>query len=504
MQKSRAYRAVRVKQVVLDRVLSGREASAAVSVGLDVGKEAMFVTLRWGPNDFERPWLVENPFEINELMSRLRPLNEGRKMTVALEPTGTYGDAFRQAMSDAKFPLQRVSPKASHDYAEVFDGVPSKHDGKDAAVVAELAAMGKSSQWPFALSEWEQRLSFQVDWQEAQRRQLTVWCGRLEGLLARHWPEASRDFKVSSGVLLRCLSQYGGPAGLAADAAGAQQLLTWSRGRLSAARRERLLSSAGESVGVRQTPADVERMQAYAQEALLCRRKMRESRRTLADMAADHAVLSRMAKAVGAVTACVLWSDLGDPRDYECGPAYRKAMGLNLKERSSGKWVGRVKISKRGPSRVRRWLYFGALRLIRVGGVQGWYARKKSRGGDAAAMRGVVGVMRKLSLALYRVSFGEEEFDAEALFPAGRRRSSGEVQSEVSQGEVSQGEDSRSEDSRSEERRAESSAEGAGAADRCEQAREKGAAPEGTSRRRRSSRRPSRRKKSRRKKSSKL
>jgi hypothetical protein len=33
-------------------------------------------------------------------------------------------------------PVVRVSPQAAHDHAEVFDGVPSQHDGKDAAVVS--------------------------------------------------------------------------------------------------------------------------------------------------------------------------------------------------------------------------------------------------------------------------------------------------------------------------------------------------------------------------------
>jgi hypothetical protein len=37
-------------------------------------------------------------------------------------------------------------------------------------------------------------------------------------------------------------------------------------------------------------------------------------------------------------------------------------MGLNLAERSSGKWQGKLKISKRGSSKVRRWLYMAALR----------------------------------------------------------------------------------------------------------------------------------------------
>ena len=43
----------------------------------------------------------------------------------------------------------RVSNKASHNYAEIFDGVPSQHNGKDAAVVAELAGLGKAQPWEY-------------------------------------------------------------------------------------------------------------------------------------------------------------------------------------------------------------------------------------------------------------------------------------------------------------------------------------------------------------------
>src|SRR5262249_54793102 len=49
---------------------------------------------------------------------------------VAMESSGTYGDALRQALGDNGIEVQRVNGKAAHDYAEVFDGVPSQHDGK--------------------------------------------------------------------------------------------------------------------------------------------------------------------------------------------------------------------------------------------------------------------------------------------------------------------------------------------------------------------------------------
>ena len=99
---------------------------------------------RWPDAQFERPWLVAQPEQLPDLLALLRQLGQEHALTVAREPSGTDGDPFRQALTDAGLCVLRVSPKAAHDYAEVFDGVPSQHDGKDAAVIAELSAQGKS------------------------------------------------------------------------------------------------------------------------------------------------------------------------------------------------------------------------------------------------------------------------------------------------------------------------------------------------------------------------
>jgi len=129
-----------------------------------------------------------------------------------------------------------------------------------------------------------------------------------------------------------------------------------------------------------------------------------------------NAILQRQGKAVGLATACVLWVALGDPRDYHCGEAYRKAKGLNLKERSSGKHKGKLKLTKRGPSIVRRWLYFAAMRAIQDPNVRRWYEAKKAKDGDRGK-GALLGVARKLALALYGVAVGDESFQPWRLFP---------------------------------------------------------------------------------------
>lgn len=425
MKKSRAYRATRVKHVVLDQVLSGREGQTPF-VGCDVSKEDIMVVLRWGERDFERPWKVENPGELRVLVELLRQLPGQDRLVVALEPTGTYGDPFRQALRDGGLSTHRVSPKASHDYAEIFDGVPSQHDGKDAAIVAELAAFGKSKEWTFSpASETEQGMAYWVDWRDIQQRHLNGWYGRLEALLARYWPEATRTLPVSSSVLLRCLAHYGGPSALGSDAEGASQLLRWGHGQLSQEKVEQLVDDARRSLGVRQGDCAMWQLKQYAQEALKCRHELRKGEKTLRELSAHNAVIQAQADVVGVVTACVLWVYLGDPSAYDCGAAYRKAMGLNLTEFSSGKWQGKLKISKRGHSQVRRWLYFSALRYLREEPVKSWYETKKAKpcGEDEdQVMRAIVGLMRKLALALYQVGAHGGRFDPKQLFPGATRK----------------------------------------------------------------------------------
>lgn len=413
--KSRAYRAVDVNRIDLDDWLAGHDVKV-VHAGLDVGKEHLFCTLRWGPGDFARPWRVGNPFDVVRLAELLQVAGRDRQLLVAMEPTGTYGDAARQAFEGAGLMVHRVSPKMASDYAEVFDGVPSQHDGKDAAVVAELAAQGKSWPWPLSRpTEVEQELAYQVDWLDGQRRQMMQWCGRVEALLSRHWPEATRIVPLCSGTMLTCLTKYGGPRGLATAADALAQVRRWGGYFLAEEKAKALVASARATVGVAMGRWDEERLRRYAQQIQGCRGEMSKARRRLRVLTRDHVAIQAMSAMVGIGTACVLWVELGDPSVYHCGSAYRKAMGLNLAERSSGRWKGTLRISKRGSSQVRRWLYLAALRWLRQEPVRSWYWRQKEqRRGEGKAA--VIGVMRKLALALYRVGGRGETFDRQQLY----------------------------------------------------------------------------------------
>ena len=420
---SRAYRATRVNDVKWDELGRGRE-GVGITLGVDVGKLSLWAVCRWADGRFERPCRADNPMEIPSLVSLIKRMSMGRKLVVAMESSGTYGDSLRQALADNKIKVERVGNKASHDYAEVFDGVPSQHDGKDAAVIAELAALGKSTPWDYQpADDWEQELAYWVERMVAHRQTVTIWQGRLEALVARHWPEATQVLKLSSATLLRALKHYGSPQALAADPQAARQLAHWGRKLLEPKKIKHLVDNAGSSVGVRAGKWQRRQIKDYAQQALAARAEGQRANRRLYDLAAENVVLQAQGKVVGVPTACVLWTSTGDPRKYHAAAAYRKAMGLNLVERSSGKYQGRLRISKRGSARARQWLYFAVLRLIQRSGVRPWYEAKKARCEDDAR-RAVVAVMRKLAVALYHVGVDNQEFKPRRLFGRIRKRDS--------------------------------------------------------------------------------
>jgi transposase len=277
--------------------------------------------------------------------------------------------------------------------------------------------MGKSKPWPWQESTaWEQELERVVDWLDIQQDILQLWLGRLEALLARHWPEVLGSLKLNSVTLLRILAEIGSPAALNQEPKARAHLSRWGGRLLKESKITAVLESARTTVGVRMSAEAVRMLRVYAQEALLARQEVRQAKRKIKEMSKVNEIVPRMGQAVGDVTACVLWTAVGDPRKYHCGHAYLKALGLNLKERSSGKYEGKLKITKRGPSRGRRWLYFSSMRAVQQAPVRAWFEAKK-RKDKGEAVGALVAVMRKLALAVHAICVGQEPFSLQRLFP---------------------------------------------------------------------------------------
>ena len=421
MSRRRAYRRTNVKKIDMDQLrdMAVERGAAGTTAGLDIGKDEIVVCVRWGEDDFERPWKVANTVQIDLLMERLRLLKEVcDSFTVGMESTGTYGDAVRLALTESGLEVHRVSGKATSDYKEIFDGVPSQHDGKDAAIVAELTAYGKGKPWPFeAGSQTLQEVKHWVCRMDCYQTESVRWLGRLEGLVARHWPELTGLLKLNSVTLLQALVHYQSASRLVADAEAAKLLRKWGGAKLTDTKIAQLIESARTTRGIPPTQWESAWIREVAKEALRLHRQKQACEKEVARLVDNDETMSRYASAVGASTLSVIWATVGDPRDYDSSGAFLKALGLNLKEISSGRREGELAISKRGPSRARHWIYYWALRAIQRKELTTWYAEfikvGHSRSGkhEHRKMKGLIAMMRKLCRGLWYSMKHNEEFD---------------------------------------------------------------------------------------------
>lgn len=416
VKRKTLYSFVNVKDIDVEKIVAEHPGQRCV-VGVDVAKHEVVACLYWPDRSFDRPWRVASPQQIHVLVPKLQALAAQGAVVVALESSGTYGDVLRQACTDGGLAVQRVSAKAVKDHAETFDGVPSQHDGKDAAVIAELCWLGKGVAWPWReLPEADQALRYFVRQLDTAQRIQQLYSGKLEALLARHWPEIDGLLAPTGATLAGALARWGDPRALAGDPQAGQELAALGGPFLTAAKIARVLAAAQGTRGVRLNPWQARELRETAEALLRQRRVMAACKGQLRRRTAGQGVIQAQKPAVGLMTACVLWMCLGDVQNYGSGGAYRKAMGLNLKERSSGQYRGRLSLSKRGPRLVRKWLYFSALRWMKDPRVKAWVQRKKARDGGKGS-KAVVGVMRRLALAAWNVGKLGEVFDPGRLFP---------------------------------------------------------------------------------------
>jgi transposase len=208
---------------------------------------------------------------------------------------------------------------------------------------------------------------------------------------------------------------------LGADPQARRTLTRLSRNHLNDEKLNCIIDQARQTMGVRQTAIDQQRLRDYAQWASDAKGSVKQAQKQLGRLSNNIGSIQSMTPAIGNATACVLFTHLGDAKNYHCAAAYVKAMGMNLTERSSGMYQGRLKISKRGHGAVRYWMYLAALRLVKKNSpVRPWYLKKKHRDSDEAG-RALVGIMRRLGLALYQVAVNGEAFNAKRLFPGKRK-----------------------------------------------------------------------------------
>lgn len=417
--KKRIYRKIPVKRVGAERLVSAVTGKHVV-FAIDVAKTDMVASFVEGDGRVVLTVSWQHPDENEGVLGLLRELGaRGISVEAVMESSGSYGDVLRHQLERQGVPVFRVSGKRTHDAAEVYDGVPSLHDAKSAAIIAKLHLDGASRRWletPLVRRELLAAIGTMDMFQEHEQRLVH----KLEAVLARHWPELPELLELTSATLMALLGRVGAPADVAQRPEEARRLMRgMSHGLMSAEKIESVLQSALTTVGLEMVAEERAALMALASEAHRALREFKKAKGRVEELSVANETAQLLAPEVGKATAAVLMADVGDPREFGSTRAYVKAFGMNLKEKSSGKKKGQLQITKRGPGRARKYLWLAVLRWVKKDGVaRAWYERKIARDGGVRA-KALMALMRKYAQALFHMARGAP-LDSARLFDTER------------------------------------------------------------------------------------
>ncbi len=414
--RKRSYRAAAFQQTNLEQL--EQRLPDRVVAGIDIAKKIMYASLMDESKEIHAVLKWDHLSESRNVVSwfaGLRQVNE-----VALEPSGTYGDALRHSLEASGVEVFRVSPKMVKDAREIYDGVPSSHDAKASATVAWLHLCERSERWE-AKSELERGLKAAVGTADLHDGAFRRAQNCLEAQLARYWPEVNQLLALDSVSLLELLARFGGPQWVAASPRAAERCLRDAGGGgLKEEKIQQVLEAARETLGVPMIEAERQALQELAGEARHRQKATQAAKRRVGDLSCGDIPTVLVSAEVGRLTGAILTTDLGSLVEYANTGSLLKAAGLNLKEISSGTHQGQMAITKRGPRRARQYLYLAVLRWIQKDPVaRAWYEQKVQRDGGKIKGKALVALMRKLLCGLWWVARGEA-FDSRKLFDVRR------------------------------------------------------------------------------------
>jgi len=154
--KKRLYRRMPVNDFQPETI-SHADLGGKLVFAIDVAKVDMVAAIAAADGRVLQTICWKAPDQNLAVLSILRSFcAAGVTVETVMEPSGTYGDVLRHQLEKGAFPVFMVSGKRTYDAKEIFDGVPSLHDAKSAAIIARLHADGLSTRLPDEVPERRQ------------------------------------------------------------------------------------------------------------------------------------------------------------------------------------------------------------------------------------------------------------------------------------------------------------------------------------------------------------
>ncbi|WP_214626561.1 IS110 family transposase [Paenibacillus agaridevorans] len=315
---------------------------------------------------------IEGFTKLSRWLAELQQKHRLNELIIGMEPTGHYWFNLANWLLDKGLHVVMVNPATTKRNKENRDNSPSKNDPKDALVIADAVSRG------FYYEYKRQSLVFQRLRTMMSDREFWVSNSvRLQNRIVRwldirfpEYPSVFKDWTCKRS--LATLKTFPCPRDLetytVTDVIDSWRVHMQRAGGSTGTEKAALLiarakNSVGERAAVEEAKADLQRLiEEYERVSSMLEEIEKEIENLLSEI--PMAEQLRTIKGLGRIFTAAILAGTGDLRQYAHGRQVLRKAGLNLAESTSGKRKGRIVLSKRGDSALRKYLYLATVQLV--------------------------------------------------------------------------------------------------------------------------------------------
>ncbi len=348
---------------------------------------------------------------------RFKDSHNLKEIVIGFESTGGYGEPLVHYLRKQKVRLVQVNPMHTKRLKELQGNSPNKTDQKDPKVIADIIELGHSLSLvvPEGAAAQLRRLT------QARERSVihhTTLLNQLHSLVFIIFPEFLQVvYDLRSKGVRHLLKHCPTPESIVECGLDKITVILRkaSRGRLGRQKAEMIYQVATQSVGIKAGRESILLEIGHILSSIESSEKFikdieMQMANYLAQIACSKYILSM--KGIGKVIAAGLIGEVGDFAKFDTCSEIMKLAGLDLFEISSGKHRGQRRISKRGRSLMRKFLYYAAFNAVRKGGaLREQYERYLQRG--MIKTKALIAIARKVLRIIFALVRNHNVFIAD-------------------------------------------------------------------------------------------
>jgi transposase len=369
-------------------------------------------------------------FENNEVgftrllkwINQLKSLKGLDSTIVGMEPTGHYWVNLSKWLFEKNIEIVTVNPHLVKRNKENRDNTQSKSDKKDALVIADMVKNGYYS-FIRPTSESFEKLRVLMANRDMTVKRLVSAINQLNRWVDIVFPELRQVFKDVKGKgAIATLRLFPTPQEL--RSMKAQEIVEgWKKQMKRHAgfkKAQSLIDLAQHSVGTQQAlDAYKLHLEHLIEEFDLASIQLEKVENEVSNVLKGITFVNILLdiKGISEIGLAGILGEAGDLSGYAHGNSLLRHAGLHLAEASSGKWKGQIVISKRGRSRLRRFLYLVTMSLVMNNPEFKQLHSYNVNVKKMKKMKSIMKLINKLARILVGIARKNESYCPEKVFP---------------------------------------------------------------------------------------